>query len=408
MTLVLQTPTGPLPDPPDEPLWSEEELDNYLTRRPEGGVAGGVTDPVTTPPAKPLLEFLTVKELRAKVVAAGPRRWLLRGFWPAGDYGVFAGDMKAQKSWTITDAVVSVASGTPWLGLIPVDQTGAVLMFAGEGGDADILRRIDAVCIARGVNADDLPITICCRAPHLSNGQHLALMADRLDQIRPVFTSIDPFYLSAGGAKGSDLYAMGELLERPQHLCQEVGSSLAITTHQNRQQGRGAARITGAGPAEWGRVLVSATVKSRRTDRVTAETTVITELDVIGGSIPGGRLQVVRRIFADDPNDLDSPLHYSVKCEQIDDTDTNDADTVRISPAGAKLLDALQHASGDFRTVKALVDWVAQKYGHGLARETCSKNLTILAEMGLCTRRELVKGGAVEWAVTKDGTDKTV
>lgn len=403
----MELPTEPPTGPPDEPLWTDDEIDNYLLSRPDGGVSGGVTDPVTDSPARAPLEFLTVKELRAKVVAAGPRRWLLRGLWPAGDYGVFAGDMKAQKSWTVTDGVVSVASGTPWLGLIPVESSGPVLMFAGEGGDADILRRIDAVCIARGLNADDLPITICCRAPHLSNAAHLALMEERLHQIKPTLTSIDPFYLSAGGAKGGDLYAMGQLLERPQHLCQEIGSSLIITTHQNRQQGRGAARITGAGPAEWGRVLVSATVKSRHLDKITTETTVVTELDVIGGSIPGGRLRVVRRIVADDPGNLDSPLRYSVECTQIDDSD-DEPDEIKITPAGAKLLDALQHASGDFRTINALVDWVCQKYGHGLTRPTCSKNLTILAEMGLCTRRELVKGGAVEWAVTKDGMDKTV
>jgi hypothetical protein len=35
-----------------------------------------------------------------------------------------------------------------------------------------------------------------------------------------VLTTIDPFYLSARGANGADLYAMGETLESIQMICQ--------------------------------------------------------------------------------------------------------------------------------------------------------------------------------------------
>jgi AAA domain len=363
--------------------------------------------PRCVPVPKPPLEFLSVKELRARVAAAGPRRWLLRGLWPDGDYGVFAGDMKAQKSWTVTDTVVSTASGTPWLGLVPVDRAGPVVMFVGEGGQADALRRIDAVCAARGIVADDLPITICCRAPYLSNAVHLGLMADQLDRERPILTSVDPFYLSAGGANGGDLYAMGQLLERPQRMCQEIGAALIITTHQNRREGRGAARITGAGPAEWGRVLMSATVKSRHLNKATTETTVITELDVIGGSIPGGRLRVVRRIVADDPDDLDSPLRYAVQCTAIDDSDGADdaSGTSKMPPSRAKILEVLRDAGGVTVTVRTLVDRIVEKHGHGLTRETCSRELNALLADGLADRVDLGKGTPAEWLATEAATN---
>ena len=327
------------------------------------------------------LTFLTVKELRAKVAAAGPRKYLLRGYWPHGDYGVHAGDMKAQKTWNTIDIAVSVASGTPWLGLVPVDVSGPVLMFAGEGGEADLLRRIDAVARSRGLTADDLPITVCCRAPHLSDAVHLGLMADELDRIRPVLTTLDPLYLAARGAKLGDLYAMGALLEAPQHLCQEAGSSLWVAHHQNRKEGRGAMRMSGAGPAEWGRVLISATVISRNVNLATGETTVVTELDTIGGSIPGGTLRVVRRIRAEDPEDLDSTLHYSVVTTEAEPSET-DQD---MPPARTKLLEAMR-ALGGQRSGEELVDWISQKHGHGLSRQTVSRELNHLLEAGYIDR----------------------
>jgi AAA domain len=58
----------------------------------------------------PLL-FETLAELCAVVDATGKRRWLIRGIWPDGDYGVRAAEMKAGKTWDTLDLGVSVASG---------------------------------------------------------------------------------------------------------------------------------------------------------------------------------------------------------------------------------------------------------------------------------------------------------
>jgi AAA domain len=347
------------------------------------------------------LQFQTVKELCARVDAAGPRQWLLRGIWPAGDYGIHAGEMKSQKSWNVAELVVAVASGRPWLGLVDVGKSGPVLMFTGEGGEADLVRRLRAV--AQGTPVEDLPITICFRAPHLSSPVHLGLIAAQLDRVRPVLTSIDPAYLALRGANGADLYAMGAVLEAPQHLCQEAGSALVLTTHHNRSKGRGAGRITGAGPAEWGRVLINTTVISRRTDPATQETTVISELDIIGGSVPDRSIRLTRRIRADDPDDLDSRLAYRVSAQYVEAA-LADTKGGKRSPAGAKLLDALRAAQGMPRTVSQLVDAIAAKHGHGLTRETCSRELNKLAEDGLADRLDQQKGRHAEWiAIDAEG-----
>ena len=115
------------------------------------------------------LEFLTAAELCARVDAAGRRRWLIRGVWPEGAYGVHAAEMKAQKTWNGLDLAVSVASGTPWLDAFPIDDPGPVLVFAGEGGAASIVRRLRTICASRDLVLERLPIVVCTRSPHLAD-----------------------------------------------------------------------------------------------------------------------------------------------------------------------------------------------------------------------------------------------
>lgn len=331
----------------------------------------------------PELEFQTLAELCAEVDAMGPRRWLIRGIWPAGVYGVHGAEMKAQKTWNALDLAVSVASGTPWLGSIPIDDSGPVVIFAGEGGKPSIVRRIRAIAKSRGLTAEELPIVVCARAPHLSNDGHLALVAAQLQETKPRLVVLDPLYLAARGAKGTDLYAMGEMLEPIQHLCEQATTALLVVTHYNRKEGSGPSRFTGAGPAEWGRVLIGAAVVSRHTDPDTMQTTVIVDMAVIGGDIPDRALRLKREIHADDPADLDSPLHYHVEILASDDARDQGSD---LAPAAQKLLEAFDAQDGP-ATSSELVDAIQAKHGHGLRRETVSRHLNALAKGGvvICT-----------------------
>ncbi|MGX5653654.1 AAA family ATPase [Geodermatophilus nigrescens] len=337
--------------------------------------------PATTQ-AGPALQFRSFAQLAADVDAAGPRRWLIRGIWPAGAYGVHAAEPKAGKTWNALDLAVSVASGTPWLGQHPIDTVGPVVVFAGEGGEGNVVRRVRAIAAGRDISADNLAISVCTRAPHLADEAHLTAMAEHLAQARPVLVVLDPLYLAAGGANGADLYAMGQLLERPQHLCEAAGAALMVVTHFNRARDlRGAARITGAGPAEWGRVLISAAVVSRHADPITRATTVLTELDVRGGEVPDTTVRLRRTIRAVDPDDLDSRLEYRVDAPDTVDPTPAGADS-GLTPAAAKLLAALD-AQDKPVPMTVLVDHVVATHGHPLKRPTCSTELNQLRARGL-------------------------
>jgi len=342
----------------------------------------GAADDATEAP-RPSFDLLPVRpfaDIAAEVDARGPRQWLIRGIWPAGDYGVHGAEPKAGKTWNALDLAVSVASGTPWLGAIPVDTQGPVIVFAGEGGEGNIVRRLRAIASARGLRADDLPIWVCTRAPHLTSVEHVAVLAYFVEEIKPVLVVLDPLYLAARGANGADIYAMGAVLEAPQRICQSANSALLIVTHYNRSRDlKGAARFTGAGPAEWGRVLLAAAVITRHTDPSTKATTVLVELDVTGGEIPDQTMRIRRTIVADDPDNLDSALTYRVDILEGDEGSPTLSD---LAPAAAKLLEAV-NAGEDAATIPHLVDWIAGKYGHGLKRPTCSTHLNKLLERGL-------------------------
>lgn len=333
--------------------------------------------------AKQALEFHTARELRERVEAQGPTRFLIRGIWPAGTHGVHGAQPKAQKTWNAFDLAVSVASGTPWLNHFEIDDPGPVLVFAGEGGEAEVLRRLNGIAVNRELNLDDLDITVCIRAPHLGESDHMRLFRDQLTVRRPKLVVLDPLYLAAKGADLRDLFSMGALLEIPQHLCADVDAALWVNHHNNRsRETKATNNLSGAGAAEWGRVIIGAKVISDHSAPDTRETKVLTELQVQGGA--GGGFRVLRRIRAEDPDDLNSLLHYYVEVLPVDarsvaDTETSEND---LPPAATKLLEALQAHDAPAPNT-ALVDWVKDHHGHGLTRETTSKSLNLLADRGL-------------------------
>ena len=331
-----------------------------------------------------VLPIRRLAELAADVDGRGPRRWLVRGVFPAGDYGVHGAEPKAGKTWNALDLAVSVATGTPWLGALDVDTVGPVMVFAGEGGDGNIVRRLRAIASARNLVVEDLDVWVCTRAPHLNNAAHMAVFAERVRELRPALVIVDPLYLAAGGANGADLYAMGVVLERPQHICQEAGAALLVVTHYNRSRDlKGAARLTGAGPAEWGRVLLAAAVISRHTEPLTMTSTTLVELDVMGGEIPDQTLRVRRKVWASDPNDLDSPLNYEVAVLEAEERlPVSSEGGSSLSPAARKLLAAVE-AMAEPANVTRLVDWIVEHHGHGLKRPTCSTELNKLLAAGL-------------------------
>lgn len=352
------------------------------------------------------LRFQWFDDLAAEVDNAPEPQYLIRNVWPHGDYGMLSAAPKAQKTWTALDLAVSVATGTAWLGYQPVDVTGPVIVFVGEGGKRNTVRRIRAIARSRGVDPAGLKILVCARAPHLTVAQHLAEMDETVQEVGPALVIIDPLYLAARGADLKDLYAMGAVLENVQVIAQRHGASLMLVHHFNRDKtSSGAARNSGAGPQEWARVLLSLDVVSRKAGSLPGETVVVTKLDAQGGEIPDQYFTITRRVWADDPGSLSSPMHVAISVTE-DESETVDTDQgqVKLSPAAVKLLEALADL-GRPGSALEMGDRIAVRHGNSLRRETISKTLNLLRERGLVDHHEHEVGqreGKL-WFLTEQG-----
>jgi hypothetical protein len=362
-------------------------------------------------PALPAAELAisSYREVAARVAAAGEPRWLIQGLWPADAYGVLAAQEKAGKTWAALDLAVSVASGRPWLDHFACPTLGPVLVFLGEGGERATVRRIEAIATAKGVDPDQLAdqLRLCFRVPRLAApgaGGELAAIQAELEAHPAALVVLDPLYLAAAGASGSNLYDMGAVLQAIQGVCQAAGCALLVVTHWNKTgDGRGADRISGAGPAAWARVICSIAVHYRGSDPEGASI-VLLGVEVVGGEITDTRFRIRRRVRADDPADLGAPLSYAVEVLAADD------DPEDLEPAAAALSKSRQwvlaalRAGGDLQTVKQLGDRLAQA-GHPLKPRTIQTALGELEAVGLAQGSEEGNGRARYWSPATPNPD---
>jgi AAA domain len=383
----IPLPTGPL---------EEASGGEVVDLRP---ASGGRTRRPTLPTAE--LAISSYREVAARVAAAGEPRWLIQGLWPADAYGVLAAQEKAGKTWAALDLAVSATSGQPWLDHFACPNPGPVLVFLGEGGERATVRRIEAIATSKGVDPEQLAdqLRLCFRVPRLAApgaGAELAAIQAELAAHPAALVVLDPLYLAAAGASGSNLYDMGAVLQAIQGVCQAAGCALLVVTHWNKTgDGRGADRISGAGPAAWARVICSIAVHYRGSDPDGASTVVL-GVELIGGEIADTRFRIRRRIHADDSADLGSPLSYAVEVLADDDNEDLEPAAAALSKSRQWVLTALR-AGGDLQTVKQLGDRLAQA-GHPLKPRTIQTALGELEAAGLAQGSEEGNGRARYWS----------
>jgi hypothetical protein len=380
----------PMPAGPLEPAGGE-----VVDLRP---AAGRARRPVL-PAAELAISFYG--EVAARVAATGEPRWLIQGLWPADAYGVLAAQEKAGKTWAALDLAVSVATGQLWLDHFACPTPGPVLLFLGEGGERATVRRIEAIATSKGLDPDKLAdrLRLCFRVPRLAApgaGSELAAIQAELQAHPAALVVLDPLYLAAAGASGSNLYDMGAVLQAIQGVCQHAGCALLVVTHWNKTgDGRGADRISGAGPAAWARVICSVSIQHRGGDPDGAST-VLLGVELIGGEIADTRFRIRRRVRSEDPADLGAPLAYGVEVLAADDDQDLDPAAAALSKSRQWVLAALR-AGGDLQTVKQLGDRLAEA-GHPLKPRTIQLALGELEAARLAQGSEEGSGRARYWS----------
>lgn len=191
--------------------------------------------------------------------------WLVRGFWGRRSHGIVAGMPKCFKSTLVHDLIISVASGTKFLGRFPVEEPGPVLVIQNENADYIMKDRTEKIILDRGLVGEarrinrrhaqvefppDLPITFINQQGFtLSNEDHRRQIELLVQELKPVLVVFDPLYLMFEGDLNSSK-DLNPVLNWLLSLKTDYRTSVLVVHHYNKgsQQGqlKGGARMAGS------------------------------------------------------------------------------------------------------------------------------------------------------------------
>lgn len=185
--------------------------------------------------------------------------WKLAAMQPA----VIAAFAKGMKTSIAIDLVVSLGSGTPFLGKFEASQRVRVALLSGESGRYTIQETARRICRARGIELADVDALWDFDLPQLADLMDLAELTRGLKAAAVDVVIIDPLYLCllSGAAIGPDasknVYAIGPLLLAISRRCIEIGVTPILIHHSNRSIEVGKPmelqHLSGAGVAEFAR-----------------------------------------------------------------------------------------------------------------------------------------------------------
>ncbi len=167
-------------------------------------------------------------------------RYLVRGIVAAGQPGGIFGAFKTLKTSLAADLLISIASGTPFLGRFPVTKPGRVLFLSGESGLPALQSIARRICAERGLSLDQLDnFIVSPDLPRLDLRSDVAALKKLIEDERAVCVVIDPAYLTLGGDNGRNLFAMGALLRPLAEICESTGCAVLVVHHCKRSRKAG-------------------------------------------------------------------------------------------------------------------------------------------------------------------------
>jgi hypothetical protein len=164
-------------------------------------------------------------------------RYLIPGVLAAGQPGGIFGAFKTLKTSLTADLLISLASGTPFLGHFPVAQPGRTLFLSGESGLAALQSIARRICTARGLSLETLDnFLLSPKLPLLDVYAHVQSLRRLIREKKPICVAIDPAYLAIRGDDARNLFAMGSLLRPLAELGDETGCTILIVHHCKRSR----------------------------------------------------------------------------------------------------------------------------------------------------------------------------
>ncbi len=223
------------------PLWIEDGADAGKTgecRPATSSVESGEGSfPVIAPDAQDAADDARFPFFTASQLNSGrfETRYLIPGILTAAQPGGIFGAFKTLKTSLTADLLISLASGTPFLGHFPVADPGRTLFLSGESGLAALQSIARRIAAARGLSLETLDnFKLSPKLPNLDSPDDVRALGRIVRRKKPVCVAIDPAYLAIRGEDARNLFAMGSLLRPLAELCDETGSAILIVHHCKR------------------------------------------------------------------------------------------------------------------------------------------------------------------------------
>ena len=152
--------------------------------------------------------------------------------------------------------------------------------------------------------------------------------------------------------------------------------------------------------------MASASISTKESFTEPDGTSVVTlKWEFKGGEIAEHKLRVRRRVWADDPNDLMSPMHYEI--EVLDDDDHDDP-LDGVSPAARSVYRVLEQQEEDkwlsvSKVFELVVEQKLAENSQPLQYETVRKMLPELKSAGLAEDKPgRLKNDGKRWRLVRD------
>jgi hypothetical protein len=189
-------------------------------------------------------------------------KFIVKNCLVAGQPAVIGGRSKTMKTSIATDLVVSLGSGTPFLGEFPSEKV-TVAFWCGESGAATIRETAKRIAESKGVRLEDCSILWNFDLPKLYDLDHLDAIRATIQSRGIEVALIDPLYLSllspATAGYAGNLFAMGSFLAPLSAICHETGVTLVVLHHFRKggqpdpNEPAGLEELSQSGICEWAR-----------------------------------------------------------------------------------------------------------------------------------------------------------
>jgi hypothetical protein len=232
-------------------FWPPIEIPDWAT--PENFGLDGKPPKLIDQPLDSRERLVSAAELDAGNYQA---RYLIPGILAAGEPGGIYGPAKSLKTSLAADLLISLASGTPFLGRFPVPEPGKVIFFSCRAGLAGMQSLARRICRERGLSLAALSnFSLSTDLPQLDRGDDLVSLCNLVEREKPVCVVIDPAGLALTAEKRRDRFYLGAVLDVLGEVFRSVGCALLVVHHCKRSTkvGRPATLddVAGSGFAEF-------------------------------------------------------------------------------------------------------------------------------------------------------------